>query len=423
MHMNKHLKFFAIIISWTLLLGVFSSEAVLASSILDHTRGQILLQVEDLGQAWYVDPVSEMRVYLQNGSIAYKLMSSIGLGITTNDLEKIPASSLAFIKTQESICSSSSFAKELSGRILLQVENLGEAWYVYPENCRRIYLRDGETAYQIMRELGLGITNKNLELIEAVKQTIPPAKKSEPSAPVTTEELQRVIESNRQYYEELSVPMKMDSLFLLALIIEKEESFQDINLEKLIDESYRENPYFRMLDYQRPADETTYENSLNHLLTPFDQAIVKTLYCDLYGYTQDDLNELFTFRDNGYGDTHVLTSLLLLQKNNCLDQESIKNKIHAIATDVANAHDGTFNDLNSEIITFLYWAGYGNLIQEAWIRPIIDNQNTDHGFGSANLSNPHTNGLSTLALIYYKEKLQSQKFFPLLDNPVAKIFQ
>ena len=39
----------------------------------------------------------------------------------------------------------------LLGRILLQVESRGEAWYVSPKDGTRIYLQDGLTAYQLMR--------------------------------------------------------------------------------------------------------------------------------------------------------------------------------------------------------------------------------------------------------------------------------
>ena len=64
---------------------------------------------------------------------------------------------------------SSSFNREmaqrLSGKILLQVENNGEAWYIYPGTLQRYYLKDGPTAYNALREFGLGITNADLAKI------------------------------------------------------------------------------------------------------------------------------------------------------------------------------------------------------------------------------------------------------------------
>ena len=52
-----------------------------------------------------------------------------------------------------------------TGKILLQVESRGEAWYLNPSDGKRYYMKDGEQAYQIMRFLSLGITNTDLRKI------------------------------------------------------------------------------------------------------------------------------------------------------------------------------------------------------------------------------------------------------------------
>lgn len=94
--------------------------------------------------------------------------NSFGLGITDSDLSKIPSvNDTDAIKTASSICATNTTANRLKGKILLQVQQHGEAYYVYPKNCRMIYMKDGEAAYQIMRYLGLGITNTDLEKIPA----------------------------------------------------------------------------------------------------------------------------------------------------------------------------------------------------------------------------------------------------------------
>ncbi len=59
----------------------------------------------------------------------------------------------------------SKLAEKLKGRILLQVEENGEAWYINPLDFKRYYLKDGETAIKIMRKLGLGISNSDIEKI------------------------------------------------------------------------------------------------------------------------------------------------------------------------------------------------------------------------------------------------------------------
>lgn len=57
-------------------------------------------------------------------------------------------------------------SKKMSGKILLQVESHGEAWYVNPANLNRYYMADGNAAYNVMRNLGVGITNSNLAKLQ-----------------------------------------------------------------------------------------------------------------------------------------------------------------------------------------------------------------------------------------------------------------
>lgn len=57
-------------------------------------------------------------------------------------------------------------APTLSGRILLQVEDKGQAWYVYPVNYQRYYLGTPSEAFNLMRQLGLGISNSDFNTFE-----------------------------------------------------------------------------------------------------------------------------------------------------------------------------------------------------------------------------------------------------------------
>ena len=49
-------------------------------------------------------------------------------------------------------------ASQLSGRILLQVQSHGEAWYVNPNDSKKYYLGRPDDAYNLMRQLSLGIS-------------------------------------------------------------------------------------------------------------------------------------------------------------------------------------------------------------------------------------------------------------------------
>lgn len=64
-----------------------------------------------------------------------------------------------------SIVYADTLAQRLSGKILLQVEQNGEAWYIYPDNQQRYYLGRPEDAFRIMRTLGLGVSDADLNRI------------------------------------------------------------------------------------------------------------------------------------------------------------------------------------------------------------------------------------------------------------------
>lgn len=57
------------------------------------------------------------------------------------------------------------FPARLAGLILLDVEANGEAYYIYPVDLKKYYLGRPADAFKIMRELGLGISNSDLALI------------------------------------------------------------------------------------------------------------------------------------------------------------------------------------------------------------------------------------------------------------------
>jgi len=138
-----------------LLFLIFLPFQNVEANIIDNVRGKILLDVEKNGEAWYIYPEDDKRYYLGRPDDAFNIMRELGLGISNSNLEKIPEAGSDEI--------GDSYLKErLLGKILLQVENHGEAWYVYPGDAKRYYLGRPADAFRIMRELGLGITSSNL---------------------------------------------------------------------------------------------------------------------------------------------------------------------------------------------------------------------------------------------------------------------
>ncbi len=152
---------------------VITREAIHANKVdqgfAKTVIGKILLQVEENGEAWYVSPENDQRYYLGSPDDAFALMREQGLGVTTADLEKIPEPSVDF-----TLSTDFQLAQRLAGMILLQADAHGEAWYVNPDNLKRYYLGRPKDAFELMRELGLGITNENLRKIGLGQSVSPP---------------------------------------------------------------------------------------------------------------------------------------------------------------------------------------------------------------------------------------------------------
>lgn len=181
------------------------------ANILKNVTGQILIQVEDHGRAWYVSAVDKSRYYLGSPTNAFSVMSLIGLGIKNERLFKIPVGLLEGSLTEDIDSDGDGLSDRLEealltdkhnpdtdgdgyddkteilngydpngpgkmpfdasvlraslGHIFIQVETNGEAWYVEPRVKKRYYLGRPNEALAIMREFGLGITNEDLNKI------------------------------------------------------------------------------------------------------------------------------------------------------------------------------------------------------------------------------------------------------------------
>ena len=148
--MNK--KIFTISLSIlisALALFVICISPAQAASLASRLSGRILLQVQEHGEAWYVDPITKLRAFLGRPRDAFSIMRKAALGIS-----------------EEDYYSFDDYApSRLSGRILLRPESHGEAYYVNPVDLKMHYLGRPLDAFEIMRELGLGITNADLEKI------------------------------------------------------------------------------------------------------------------------------------------------------------------------------------------------------------------------------------------------------------------
>lgn len=190
-------------------LIIFLPKSLFAGeNLAQKLAGRILLQVQSRGEAWYVNPANLKRYYLGKPQDAFNLMRNLGIGINSGNLDKIPigffASSADFDRDGLSddledalganpnkvdtdndgfddkieienhynpagagkYAIDQNFTAKNAGKIFLQVEKNGEAWYVNPADLKRYYLSRPNGAFAIMKQLSLGISNDDLSVIE-----------------------------------------------------------------------------------------------------------------------------------------------------------------------------------------------------------------------------------------------------------------
>lgn len=140
----------SLIIAYFFVIPVKNNFNIYSAQASSFLSGRILLQVEDKGQAWYVNPLNGSRYYLGRPDDAFNLMRALGLGVSNTDL----------ISFQSRLAPA-----RLSGRILLQVQDKGQAFYVSPLDLKLYYLGRPQDAFNLMRAQALGISNADLARI------------------------------------------------------------------------------------------------------------------------------------------------------------------------------------------------------------------------------------------------------------------
>lgn len=140
-----------------------------SSSLNNQFNGYIMLNVDDAGKAYYISPISKKAYYLAIPKISFQIMRGSGVGISNDDLKKIPVADGCpdyMPDCDDSSKHDSNFTNQQKGKIFLQVQENGEAWYVYPSDSKRYFLGTPENAYEIMKDLGWGINNADFEKLE-----------------------------------------------------------------------------------------------------------------------------------------------------------------------------------------------------------------------------------------------------------------
>lgn len=77
----------------------------------------------------------------------------------------LATASLAAFAAAPLVLAGNNLAAKLNGRILLQVEGSGQAWYVNPADQKRYYLSDPAQGFALIKKFALGISDSDLKKI------------------------------------------------------------------------------------------------------------------------------------------------------------------------------------------------------------------------------------------------------------------
>lgn len=122
-------------------------------NLMNKLKGKLLLQVEQGGRIWYVNPEDGKRHEVTFAN-ALPLFENLALGVSDEDLNKIPLSDDTW---------ASATGNRLKGKLLLQVEQGGRIWYVDFEGRR--WEVTWVNLMDLFRNLALGITDEDLSKI------------------------------------------------------------------------------------------------------------------------------------------------------------------------------------------------------------------------------------------------------------------
>ncbi|TSC76219.1 MAG: D-alanyl-D-alanine endopeptidase (penicillin-binding protein 7) [Parcubacteria group bacterium Gr01-1014_31] len=139
------------------LLGLFIIPLPLlaaAPPLTQRAAGRVLLQTDQRGQAWYVNPGDGKRYFLQNPGGCWELAPQLALGIRTADLNKLPAAGKRG--------GDRGLARRLSGRFLLATEQRGRLYFVSPLDSRATPLNDPESCWTAVLRAHLGVKTADL---------------------------------------------------------------------------------------------------------------------------------------------------------------------------------------------------------------------------------------------------------------------
>lgn len=133
--------------SFTTRKQIINADKTLSNKL----KGKLLLDVEDKGRIWYINPSDAQKYEITFGN-AMSLFKRFSLGISNKNLNEI------------SEIKSTVLGNKLKGKLLLQVEDRGRIWYIDQNSLKHEVT--WTNLMDLFRRLSLGINKANLDKIQ-----------------------------------------------------------------------------------------------------------------------------------------------------------------------------------------------------------------------------------------------------------------
>lgn len=172
--------------------------------LYNKLKGRFVMTVENAGERYYVSPDKPVIYFLGNANHATQLLYAQGRGVSTYDISRLKVGIAGMygkdadfdglsdnfetaigtnrhnFNSDKDVHSdfieiingytplgagrlpvSMAYAKEQAGRVLLQTDLNGEAWYVNPIDNKRYYLGSSYFVNDLLNKFSIGISNKD----------------------------------------------------------------------------------------------------------------------------------------------------------------------------------------------------------------------------------------------------------------------
>ncbi len=215
-----------------------------------------------------------------------------------------------------------------------------------------------------------------------------------------------------------------DALLFLDVIHRRFEipEFADAlqRYDEVLAESPEQAPLMRVFRRIADHDNVLQDGDFDSLYWENDLLTVPALYCDRFGlpdyYREDLVDAAFS---GGYALTHALLACIWVQENGCevpLSEEFVEFLYQANAGLINE--DSVVDDLELEAAAFLYLAGQGALVDDAFVERVLAVQRDDGGwlFSSDEPEDSHWHATVLALLFLLHIEYPADSYLPMLAS-------